>query len=1654
MSKTTKHAYHGKRIMFPGTADEAKLAEFMKSMPKRTDFLAKKDLKFLETCVNSDKNLLFLPNDLIEQHYTEGKKMVYKILLMGVLQGGAKAAVVLNNIEVFFDIRVPVDADPQKFEQGVRRTFKEDDIFCSKIEHIERLPFKYFHKNPVPYIRVYFPTLHSRKKAITRVGNEFSYINNDGNQSTRKSLETANDDATCYYRKAAREYKFKLAGWNLIRKYSLATPNKYTKDACYQYTFEVDVNDFIDVEKSSLNQAKLDLIPDIKKDKSMVMCWDLETDDMQPTGSAPMPDDVFDEKGEPRAVIEMECCSFFWQYETRELLIVAISVMPTPARDDCLIIQVSNQMDLIKVKALLVERMAPEFITGFRDGLYDWPFINRRAQMYDSEKKTKYVEFMKKHMSTIPYTPANAKWAIKGIKEEKRIKVEADTNVDIENFDVPGFLCIDTQLIFRKLFPTAEKTSLNFFLAINKLGSKEDMPYITMFKIFRLMRQLVHRYKTRDYNKIIAALRVEQAENGDLYCPLQVNEPNPASKFDDSAYNVKKLNIKDITELISKCSDVIHYCNVDSRRCQELLNIRNVIPDNREVVNISYTSMYDGFYRAGGMKVRNLVIATANDPKWNLAISNANEGNSKDPRKYPGAYVVPPKKGLYRDHKIVKRRRRQMVKQHLPNTDASTADDAAQIGITQKFDYAEVDPCAAQFKKELLDELKFHIEAQTSQRLSNDENDRCDRPCAGLDFSSLYPSLIMTYNLSPEKIVLDDKEAEALIAEGYRLHRIDFHYKLKDEAPTERSRRTGWSVLHTPHCDEKGQWTYENMGIYPFILKQLFDQRKLVKKKMDYYQAPKEYLDGIMKEAAFKLCETPASQRAFVREYIAKDIAAKQALVDANKGKRNEGYYAYQVHHVKSVEKFFITEGFLKPEESYTEESPGPTLQTLNPEVVFYWTYYNSKQLALKVFMNTFYGETGNSLSPFFLVQVAGGITSAGQDALKKVKVFVEAEGYNVLYGDTDSLYICPPERVFAQMDDDYVNGRITKLQYWTNMIETSMETIDNFKEEVNAMLRKDNGTPFLTMAYEEVLWPYAMVGKKKYIGVQHQGIVNLAICMPDCKLAEFMKSKSLFIRGLEIKKRGASEFLKILVYEAFKDVFCIEQTMTLREICEAKIASATQRKWDPALFIKTSAYKAAKAGKPGNPTVLNFVDRMADLEVKHPELGIKPPELGQRFNHITVKKYPWTYGLRGTKVDIKQSDKCEFFESLSNKEYQAYLGCDLEVDIDYYMLNEVIGQLGRLVVYHPFYDKFGADKPMSEWDDDDYKAADEKSIKYAKRVMQKYYKDNFATQYVQHGKDLQKIFKTVDSKVTEWRYDKYGTAAIVFDAANTLVTGAELGENGFSDSHLQKAMFDKIMAETDKLAKKDAEKRVQARIKKMSDARKKDGSTLYELYTIYVSSPNAICKIQREILEKQLKESEIKLKNLMPEYQKICFEEVSILDTLARKVRETSKELFAGKSGVNIDELKPIEVDYSLVDKGIKHLQKSNKVRICKKDIDELVLAIGGFSESGNTHDAPDIDDETPDEVEVDEDIEIADEQKRMELVYDIYDNYTRLIALKRTLLEINLLEQYLNHARRTKAHVVQKPPNVKLKSDVEDFSRFLKKKMPTIGDDVLLTE
>ena len=66
--------------------------------------------------------------------------------------------------------------------------------------------------------------------------------------------------------------------------------------------------------------------------------------------------------------------------------------------------------------------------------------------------------------------------------------------------------------------------------------------------------------------------------------------------------------------------------------------------------------------------------------------------------------------------------------------------------------------------------------------------------------------------------------------------------------------------------------------------------------------------------------------------------------------------------------------------------------------------YY--KQYAMKVLMNSFYGYLGYPGSRLYKREIAEAITTWGQLIIKRTAEFLEKKEYEILYGDTDSVYI------------------------------------------------------------------------------------------------------------------------------------------------------------------------------------------------------------------------------------------------------------------------------------------------------------------------------------------------------------------------------------------------------------------------------------------------------------------------------------------------------------------------------------------------------------------------------------------------------------------------------------------------------------------------
>ncbi|MCP3955467.1 MAG: DNA polymerase II, partial [Desulfobacterales bacterium] len=89
---------------------------------------------------------------------------------------------------------------------------------------------------------------------------------------------------------------------------------------------------------------------------------------------------------------------------------------------------------------------------------------------------------------------------------------------------------------------------------------------------------------------------------------------------------------------------------------------------------------------------------------------------------------------------------------------------------------------------------------------------------------------------------------------------------------------------------------------------------------------------------------------------------------------------------------------------------------------------------AVKIIMNSFYGVLGSTGCRFFDPRLASSITRRGHEIIQRSRDWIEEYGYQVIYGDTDSLFV-----LLGAKHDEVASSEIGKElarglnQWWAN---------------------------------------------------------------------------------------------------------------------------------------------------------------------------------------------------------------------------------------------------------------------------------------------------------------------------------------------------------------------------------------------------------------------------------------------------------------------------------------------------------------------------------------------------------------------------------------------------------------------------------------------
>ncbi len=125
------------------------------------------------------------------------------------------------------------------------------------------------------------------------------------------------------------------------------------------------------------------------------------------------------------------------------------------------------------------------------------------------------------------------------------------------------------------------------------------------------------------------------------------------------------------------------------------------------------------------------------------------------------------------------------------------------------------------------------------------------------------------------------------------------------------------------------------------------------------------------------------------------------------------------------------------------------------------------KSYSLKTLINSFYGAVGSPKCRFYNKNVAEAITSFGHFFIKLMRDYFEKEGFKVIYGDTDSL--------FVKISGDFDESNI--LDFGRNLENKANKFLkDYIKKNYNLESK-------LILEFEKVFLKFFIASKKRYVG-------------------------------------------------------------------------------------------------------------------------------------------------------------------------------------------------------------------------------------------------------------------------------------------------------------------------------------------------------------------------------------------------------------------------------------------------------------------------------------------------------------------------------------------------------------------------------------------
>ncbi|MEM2933309.1 MAG: DNA-directed DNA polymerase [Methanocellales archaeon] len=335
--------------------------------------------------------------------------------------------------------------------------------------------------------------------------------------------------------------------------------------------------------------------------------------------------------------------------------------------------------------------------------------------------------------------------------------------------------------------------------------------------------------------------------------------------------------------------------------------------------------------------------------------------------------------------------------------------------------------------------------------------------------------------------------------------------------------------------------------------------------------------------------------------------------------KKGNGYVAPEVGHIfrKDIEGFFthILKSLVEKRSELKK-----AMSKMDRDSPAY-RLLNIRQQTLKVLTNAFYGYTGWAAARWYRRECAEATAAWGRYFIKESIKEAEVMGLEVIYGDTDSLFIKYPG---AKSKEEVLEKARDFAAHISAKFPLELE-IENFYDVV-----------FFTEA------------KKRYAGLTSEGEV--------------------VVKGLEVKrgdwcelaKRIQSEVIKIILRDRDPAKAADLVKETIRKIREAKIP-----------FEDLVIYKTLTKDIESYESRLAHV--LAAKKAKEEEMKA---EVGAKIGYIIIK---------GSGILSERAYPVEMFKHFENNKLIGVNGEEYQLDIDYYINNQILPSASRVLNYFDF---------------------------------------------------------------------------------------------------------------------------------------------------------------------------------------------------------------------------------------------------------------------------------------------------------------------------------------------------------------------------------